>query len=125
MDYMALKHSHMGLAYLSGMLFVLRFGLFYAKPALRNNKIFKILPHVIDTFLLVFAITLCLKIAQYPLTDAWLTAKVVGLLTYIGFGAVAIKRASIAAFVGALFSFAYIFGAAKAHSALSWWVILA
>ena len=69
--------------------------------------------------LIVFAILLCIEISQYPLTDHWLTAKVLGLVAYIGFGMIAIKRGKTWAFVAALVSFAYIFGAAKAHSALS------
>lgn len=120
MDYTALKHSHAGLAYLTGLFFVVRFMLFYFAPKFRNNKLFKILPHIIDTLLLVFAIMLCFKISQYPLTDAWLTGKVAGLLAYIGFGVVAIKRASWPAFILAMLSYAYILGAAKAHNILSW-----
>lgn len=120
MDYNFLKHSHMGLAYLTVILFVTRFVLFYFYPVQRRNRLFKVLPHVLDTLLLVFAILLCIHIAQYPLTHGWLTAKVVGLLCYIGFGTVAIKRASRRAFFFALLSFVYVLGVAKAHSALSW-----
>lgn len=124
MDYTALKHSHAGLAYLTGLFFVVRFMLFYFAPKFRNNKLFKILPHIIDTLLLVFAVMLCFKIAQYPLADSWLTAKVAGLLAYIGFGVVAIKRGSWPAFVLAMVSYGYILGAAKAHDMLSWGVYL-
>lgn len=119
MDYDALKGSHMGLAYLSILLFIIRFSLFKFQPTLRSNKLLKILPHIIDTVLIIFAIMLCIQISQYPLTDHWLTAKVLGLVAYIGFGTVAIKRGKNWAFVAALVSFVYIFGAAKAHSALS------
>ena len=119
MDYSALKHSHIGIAYLSILLFIIRFALFKFKPAFKNNKVLKILPHIIDTFLLIFAIWLCVMIGQYPLTDHWLTAKVIGLVGYIGFGTIAIKQGKAWAFVAALVSFAYIFGAAKTHSALS------
>jgi len=119
MDYSALKHAHIGIAYLSILLFIIRFALFKFKPAFKSNKLLKILPHIIDTLLLIFAIWLCTIISQYPLTDHWLTAKVIGLIAYIGFGTVAIKQGKIWAFVAALASFAYIFGAAKSHSALS------
>lgn len=119
MDYVALKASHVGLAYLSILLFIIRFSLFKFLPSMRSNKLLKILPHIIDTVLIVFAILLCIEISQYPLTDHWLTAKVLGLVAYIGFGMIAIKRGKTWAFVAALVSFAYIFGAAKAHSALS------
>ena len=124
MDYSALKHSHVGLAYLSILFFIVRFAMFRMSPALKANKLFKILPHVIDTLLLVFAILLCIEISQYPLTDHWLTAKVAGLIAYIGFGTVAIKRGNTTGFILALVSFGYIFGAAKAHSVMSWLALM-
>jgi uncharacterized membrane protein SirB2 len=51
----------------------------------------KIMPHVIDTVLLSSAIMLAILIQQNPLVDSWLTAKVVGLLIYIGLGMVALR----------------------------------
>ena len=119
MDYSAIKHAHIGIAYLSILLFIIRFALFKFKPAFKSNKLLKILPHIIDSILLVFAIWLCTIISQYPLTDHWLTAKVIGLVGYVAFGTIAIKQGKTWAFVAALVSFAYIFGAAKTHSALS------
>jgi uncharacterized membrane protein SirB2 len=119
MDYSALKHSHVGVAYLSIILLIISFALVKYKPAFKNNKVLKVLPHIIHTFLLIFAIWLCVIIGQYPLTDHWLTAKVIGLVGYIAFGTIAIKQRKNWAFVAALVSFAYIFGAAKSHSVLS------
>lgn len=119
MDYSAIKHSHMGIAYLSLMFFIIRFALFYFQPKLRSNKLLKILPHVLDTALLAFAIWLCVLIGQYPGTDHWLSAKVVALLAYIGLGVVAIKRGKVWAFLAAIAVFAYIMGVAKTHSPLS------
>ena len=124
MDYNAIKHAHIGIAYLSILLFIIRFALFKFKPLLKSNKLLKVLPHVIDTFLLIFAIWLCTIISQYPLTDHWLTAKVIGLVGYIAFGTIAIKQGKSWAFVASLFSFAYIFGAAKSHSMLSFFSLL-
>lgn len=124
MGYVALKHSHASLAYLTIILFVVRFALFYVSPVQRRNKVLKVLPHVIDTLLLVFAIWLCVVIQQYPLMNGWLTAKVLGLLAYIGFGVVAIRRASKVAFTGAVISFVYVLGVAKTKSILSWLVLL-
>ena len=73
----------------------------------------KILPHVIDTVLLISAILLAMTIRQNPLEHAWLTAKVSGLLIYISLGMVAIRfgktrRIRITAWVAALCVFAYI-----------------
>lgn len=46
---------------------------------------------MVDTVLLASAIALAILIKQYPLADAWLTAKVMGLLVYIGLGMVALR----------------------------------
>lgn len=123
MDYSFLKHSHAGLAYLTIMLFVFRFVLFYFAPVWRRNKFLKIVPHVIDTALLVFAILLVVA-GSHSVANVWLIAKVVGLIAYIAFAAIAIKRASRPAFAGALVSFAYVIGVAKYKTALSWLVLL-
>lgn len=120
MDYSAIKHAHAGLAYLSALLFLIRFVLLYAGAGWMRSKVAKIVPHVIDTFLLGFAIWLCVLIKQYPLTDHWLTAKVLALVVLVGVGTVAIKRKKIWAAVVTLGLYGYAIGVAKAHDPLSW-----
>lgn len=120
MDYLALKHAHAGLAYLSALLFVVRFALVWFRSALMTNKAVKIVPHVIDTLLLVMAVMLCISIGQYPLLDGWLTAKLLGLLALIGAGVVAIKKRQPVLAVVTLALYAYMIGVAKTHSVLSW-----
>lgn len=122
MDYLALKHAHSGLAYLSILLFIVRFGLYQWRESLSAIKILNIVPHVINTGLLIAAIALCISIGQYPVTDAWVTAKVIGLLAYIGLGIIAIKRKNWVAFALSLVVVAYMIGVAKSHSVLSWLV---
>ena len=83
----------------------------------------KILPHGIDTLLLASAVALTLMLHQYPLTDAWLSAKVVGLLLYIGVGLVALRHGRTrgvraAAWIGALAVFLYIVSVARSHDPL-------
>ena len=51
----------------------------------------KMLPHVVDTLLLVSAIALLAMASLNPLTTPWLLAKVIGLLLYIGLGVVAMR----------------------------------
>ncbi|MDO6806262.1 SirB2 family protein, partial [Wenyingzhuangia sp. 1_MG-2023] len=79
-----------------------------------------ILPHVIDTILLVFAIWLCVLIGQYPIVDGWLTGKVIGLVVLIGAGVVAIRQRNIPAAVLTLAMYGYLIGVAKSHNLLSW-----
>jgi len=52
-------------------------------------------------------------LGQYPFVNAWLTAKVLGLIAYILLGAVALtygptRRIRALAFAAALMSFAYV-----------------
>jgi uncharacterized membrane protein SirB2 len=51
----------------------------------------KVVPHVVDTFLLLSAITLCVILAQYPFQAGWVTEKLIGLILYIFFGLVVLK----------------------------------
>lgn len=120
MDYSAVKHAHAGLAYLSALLFFVRFVLLYVGPGIMRYKAMKIIPHVIDTFLLGFAIWLCILIGQYPVVDHWLTVKVIGLVLLIGAGTVAIKRKKVGAAILTLVLYGYLIGVAKSHNPLSW-----
>lgn len=118
--YMALKHSHIGFVYLSFILFLVRFGLANYKPALNGNKALNIATHGINALLLATAGALCVTLSQYPFEAAWVTAKLLGLIAYVALGVIAIKKVNVKAFVLAIVVFLYLFGVAKAHSALSW-----
>jgi len=52
----------------------------------------RVAPHVVDTVLLASGLWLAWASAQYPFVQPWLTAKVLGLVAYIGFGTVALRR---------------------------------
>ncbi len=104
--YMALKHSHMLFAMLSVLLLVVRFALLTKGSALLQTKFLKIVPHVVDTLLLLSAVSLMMTLSQYPISTPWLTDKVVGVAAYILMGVVALKGRTpmlrIMAFLGAL-----------------------
>ncbi len=73
----------------------------------------KIVPHINDTVLLLSAIVLAIQTQQAPFVHGWLTAKVLGLLAYIGLGMVALKfgktkPVKALAFLSAIAVFAYI-----------------
>jgi len=125
MDYVFVKHMHMGMAYLSISFFIFRSILSVTESALLQNKVIKILPHIIDTLLILLAGHLMMTIQQYPFTDAWLTAKLIALIAYVIVGTIAIKRGKTAiirmwASVVAVAIFAYILGVAKNHDVMSW-----
>ena len=123
--YAAFKHIHLLTVAISLGFFVLRGVWMLSGSALLQKKWVKILPHIVDTLLLVSAIGLMFQIGQYPITDGWLTAKLLGLIAYIVLGTIALKRGKtqgtrILAFVAALAVVAYIVGVALRHNALSW-----
>lgn len=73
----------------------------------------KVLPHIIDSTLLLSAILLAIQVQQYPLVQGWLTAKVLALIAYIVVGAIGLKygktkKIRIAAWLGAIAIFLYI-----------------
>jgi len=123
--YLAIKHIHLTCVALSLILFLLRGGLALVSSDKLEKRWLKILPHIIDTALLVSALTLAFMIEQYPFVHHWLTAKVIALVVYIGLGTIAIKRGKTkaikaTALAGALFSFIYIAAVAVSKSPMPW-----
>lgn len=113
MSYLILKHIHVTAVILSGTGFLLRGLLMLQDSPLLQKRLPKVLPHVIDTILLGSALAMAVISAQYPFVLPWLTAKVFGLLAYIVFGMMALKRGRTKAqragwFVAALAALAYI-----------------
>ena len=118
--YLALKHSHMLFAALSGLFFLVRGTWMLMESDMLQKKWVKIVPHVIDTLLLAFAIALCVTLSQYPFVESWLTMKVVMLVAYIVLGTIALKRGKTkairtVAFFAALASYLFLVSVAIAH----------
>ena len=91
MSYELLKMMHVGSIIVSYLLFFLRgIWLMQDSEQLRQRWV-KVLPHVVDTILLISAVALAMIIQQSPFSDSWLTAKVIGLLLYIGLGMIAMR----------------------------------
>ena len=88
-----------------------------------KRPIVRILPHVNDTILLVSAVWAGALINQYPFFNSWLTAKLMGTLVYIVFGAIALtygrtRTQRVVAFAAALVAFAYIVSVSVCRSSL-------
>lgn len=117
MSYQLLINLHISTALISLLLFLLR-GVRVLRYGQRNRpRWMKWLPHVNDTILFILGIVLMLTIQQYPLVDAWLTAKLTALIVYILLGMVVMKwarqrRSRFVAWLGALVVFAYMVGVA-------------
>ncbi|OHC69552.1 MAG: regulator SirB [Rhodocyclales bacterium GWA2_65_20] len=111
--YFAIKHLHVACVILSGTGFFLRGFLMFRNASPPRSRWIAAAPHVNDTVLLAAALALMVLTHQYPFVDAWVTAKVFGLVAYIILGSVALKagrtqRIRIAAWLAALAVFAYV-----------------
>lgn len=121
MDYLSVKFLHVSCVVLSVSLFMLRGGLQLQGQPWRQWALLPWAPHVIDAVLLSTAVWLAWRVGQTPWADAWLAAKVLGLLVYIGLGkqALSVKTSTArrpAYFVAALLSVTYIVGVALTRS---------
>ncbi|MDX1607047.1 MAG: SirB2 family protein [Candidatus Competibacterales bacterium] len=120
MDALLLKQIHVAAVATSLGLFVLRGIWMLTDPARLTRRWVRIVPHGVDTLLLLSALLLAWRIGQYPFVHDWLTAKVVALVAYILLGTVALKRGPTRtvrtlAWVAALAVFGYIVAVARSH----------
>lgn len=125
LDYLTIKHVHVSAAGLSLALFVLRGAWRATSPERLAARWVRVLPHVIDTVLLVSALWLAWQLGRGA--APWIAAKVVALIAYIVLGSIALKRGRTpgiraAAFFAALATFGYIVSVAIAKSP---WGVLA
>lgn len=122
MYFQLVKHLHISAATLSIIFFAVRAWWSVTGSNRLQMRIVKVLPHVIDTVLLVCGIILTVMLGGL---QAWIVAKIVALVFYVGVGTVAIKRGKTASTraVAALIAIAiffYIVGVALTHNPLSW-----
>lgn len=129
MSYLVLKTIHVTCVVLSISGFSLRGAWMLAQSPLLDRRWVKIVPHVVDTLLLLSAVALAVVTEQYPLVHGWLTAKVLGLLAYIGLGMFALRRGPSKAvragfWVAAILVFAYIVSVALTKDARGFLALL-
>lgn len=117
------KHIHLTIIVISVSLFIIRFVMLLRESDLLQNKVLKIVPHVIDTGLLASAVWL---VTMSPMVnvDGWLASKIIGLLLYIVSGLFAFKwaknnRMRILGFLSAMIWLSVTFGVAFSKQALS------
>lgn len=125
MSYLALKHLHVTCVVLSGLGFLLRVWWMSVDSPRLQHVLTRRLPHAIDTLLLASALSLAVWRGEYPFTVDWLTAKFFGLIAYIVFGALALKRAPtrrarLACVPLAMLAYAYIVSVALTRSPYPW-----
>jgi uncharacterized membrane protein SirB2 len=123
MIFLTLKYVHVACVVTSYAFFFVRGVWMMRDSPLLTRRWVKITPHVIDTMLLASAIAMAVMIRQYPFTAPWLTAKLLGLVLYIGLGMLALKRGKtkrvrVAAWIAAQAVFLYIVVVALTKSML-------
>lgn len=125
MNYILLKHIHVTTVVITIALFSLRgYWMLRQSPRLHQPWV-KILPHLVDTLLLITGLGLAWMIRQYPFESPWLTAKLLGLILYIGLGTLALKRGRTRTIRGwslilALVTFGYIVSVALTKTPYPW-----
>lgn len=113
MDYATIKLLHQSSVALSGLGFAVRGIGSLSGAQWTQSRLAKSLPHVVDTVLLLSAVTLAAMLHLNPAHTPWLLAKILGLLLYIALGMVALRprfglKTRITAWVLALVVLAWI-----------------
>lgn len=128
MDYTSIKILHMSAVALSGLGFAARgIGSFSGAQWVRSKPA-KVLPQIVDTVLLLSALTLAFMAHFNPAQNPWLAAKIVGLVIYIALGVVALKpgvalKTRIVAWVLALVTLGWIASVAVLKNPLGFFSI--
>ena len=123
--YETVKLIHISTVVLTILGFVLRsYWMFTNSPQLQQRLV-KIVPHIVDTVLLISGIALIVILNLPVLSQNWLLMKFMALVVYVVLGAIALgrgktMRSRTTAFVLALATFAYIAGVALSKSTASW-----
>jgi uncharacterized membrane protein SirB2 len=123
MMYILVKYLHVSTVLISFTLFFVRGIWMLRESPILQKRWVKIVPHLVDTTLLLSAMTLAVMLTISPFSSAWLMAKIAALLLYIVLGTIGLKRGKskqtrVIAWLAALFVFVYIVLVALTHSAL-------
>lgn len=89
--YEIVKYIHVTAIILSISGFITRVILKLNDSPYQEKYWFKKLPHKVDTILLASALTMVYIMGVNPLTTAWISEKIIGLLIYILLGMVALR----------------------------------
>ncbi len=108
-----LRLTHLACVALSGLGFVVRGFWMMRDDARLRARAVRIVPHIIDTALLLSGVGLAYLYRYSPTEQPWFAAKLVALVAYIVLGTIALRRgrtrsARCVALVAALAAFAFI-----------------
>ena len=110
--YATLKLIHVSCVGVSILGFFLRGVLAQRDAPVMRKRWIRVLPHINDTALLASALAMAVMSSQYPLSADWLSAKLVGLIVYVGLGVITLRSPQPsrrrAAFLAALVVFGWM-----------------
>ncbi|WP_456416047.1 SirB2 family protein [Thiolapillus sp.] len=123
-DHSLIKLVHVSCAGLSLLGFTLRAILMLKQSPVLNRQWVRTLPHLVDSTLFFSGLWLAYNLHQYPGASPWLTAKLLALLAYIVFGAMALRGATATlrhlSLLFAYLCFAYIVSVAMGKTPTPW-----
>ncbi len=94
MLYSSLKHLHLFCVVLSFSFFILRAFWQFSDSPLLNKRAIKILPHIVDTLLLLSGLSLVILLNYYTTFPTWLIIKLILVVAYIISGIIAFRSSS-------------------------------
>ena len=121
--YLALRHAHIGLVIISGLLFAVRGAAVLAGQGWPMRITWRRLSVGIDTWLLSAGVSLWALLSLNPVHSAWLGTKLLLLLLYIVLGSLALKRGRTPgarrwAYAAALVTYGFMVTVARSHNPL-------
>lgn len=114
-----LKTLHFAFIFLSIVSFSGRFGLSIINSQILENKLVKVVPHVIDTLLILSGIALVFHGNWLAGEFGWIVSKLILLSGYVLFGFYAMRSTGMKKwlfFSGAILSFLFIFHVAMSKT---------
>ncbi|HID45499.1 MAG TPA: regulator SirB [Chromatiaceae bacterium] len=123
-DHGLIKLIHVSCVALSLVGFTGRAMLMLKSSPLLKRRWMRTLPHLVDSTLFFSGLWLAYNLQQYPGTAPWLTAKLIALIAYIVFGAMALRGSTLrrryASLLAAYLCFAYMVSVAMTRNPLPW-----
>lgn len=121
--YPQIKHAHIGLALLSGVLFALRGALLLAGQRWAAAAPLRYASYAIDTALLTAALMLLTLLPAAAFANGWLAVKVALIVAYVVLGVFALRRgrtrrARLLCYLAALLVYAQVYAIARSHHPL-------
>lgn len=127
--YPQIKHVHIALALLSGLVFALRGASVVGGARWPLSTPVRWASYGIDTALLTAAFMLLTILPRGVFANGWLVAKLALLVTYVALGTMAMRRARTRraralCYAAALLAFVAVYATARSHTPLgawTWW----